>query len=290
MDEGNRSLVKTVRCLLGIFFYYKTESRVFMDFFTSDHVRIHYTDTGDKTKPVIVGIPGLGSYSSLWQETIAIFENYRFIMMDPRNQGQSERTFKGQRMGRHAADLAELLDKLDLHEVIGIGNSMGAATLWAYLDQYGKGRMKCMIDLDQSPKMVNDETWKYGFQDLTWDNFLANLKLPLGNAFFNQISPEVFAKAKAESKQFPYELEANYAFLIDHAAKDWRDVLLDPPVPMLLIAGKNSPYFDPGFLDAVKAINPALQTKVIPNCGHIIQAEQPQKLYKTVQEFLNNLK
>lgn len=97
-----------------------------MKFKTNDDVILHYTDTGDEDKPALIGIPGIGGSCQMWQDLIALFKNdYRFIMLDPRNQGQSERTYRGQRISRHAVDLEELLVKLNLHDVVAIGNSMG---------------------------------------------------------------------------------------------------------------------------------------------------------------------
>lgn len=258
-----------------------------MDFITSDHVKLHYTDTGTDKKQVILGIPGIGGSSQMWLNTIDLFkDDFRFIMLDPRNQGQSQRTYKGQRISRHAADLAELMNKLDLHNVIGIGNSMGAANFWAYLDQYGSGRLAAMVDLDQSPKMIADETWKYGFNDLTWSNYPSYLKLPFGKATFAHIDNNLFQAAKNEQCQYPYDPDENYKCLIDHAVQDWRDLILTLPVPMLILAGQNSPYFDCHFTQAVKEINDQVETKVIANCGHLIQAEQPLAMHDAIMSFL----
>ena len=60
-----------------------------MKFKTNDDVILHYTDTGDEDKPALIGIPGIGGSCQMWQDLIALFKNdYRFIMLDPRNQGQ----------------------------------------------------------------------------------------------------------------------------------------------------------------------------------------------------------
>lgn len=262
-----------------------------MHFMTSDGVKLHYTDTGTDKKLVILGIPGIGGSSMLWRQAVDLFkEHFRFLMLDPRNQGQSERTYKGQRISRHAADVEELLSYLDLKNVIAIGNSMGAANLWAYLAQYGQGRLAAVIDLDQSPKMIADHSWKYGFKDLKWTNYPAYLKLPFGPANYGHIDEQMFQAAKRERQQFPYDPAANFKCLVDHAEQDWRDILLDLPVPMLILAGQNSPYFDPHFVSAAKQINPAIKTQVIANCGHLIQAEQPAAMHKCVISFLKQEK
>ena len=262
-----------------------------MEFKTNDNVTLHYSDTGEKDKPTIVGIPGIGGSSQMWPKLIKLFnDQYRFIMLDPRNQGQSERTYRGQRISRHAADLEELLVKLDLNDVIAIGNSMGAANIWAYLSIYGKGRLKAMIDLDQSPKMIADKNWKYGFKDLDWDNYPEMLKFDFGKAFYRHIDDEMFNSAKREYQDFPYDSEKNYKCLVDHAEQDWRDIIMDTPVPMLVIAGAKSPFFNPEFTKAVKFLNDHVKTAIIPECGHLPQAEQPEKTYEIIADFLKNLK
>lgn len=262
-----------------------------MKFKTNDNVILHYTDTGEDDKPVMLGIPGIGGSIEMWQDLIQLFnDKYRFVMLDPRNQGQSERTYRGQRISRHAVDLKELMDRLNLQNVVAIGNSMGAANIWAYLSLYGKGRIKAMIDLDQSPKMIADKGWKYGFKDLNWDNYPEMLKLDFGKAFYHHIDEKMFEAAKKEYKEFPYDPAENYNCLVEHAEQDWRDMIMDTPVPMLVIAGEKSPYFNPEFTKAVKYLNENIQTAIIPECGHLPQAERPDEVYKIISDFLKNLK
>ncbi|WEV36159.1 alpha/beta hydrolase [Lactobacillus sp. ESL0677] len=260
-----------------------------MDFTTNDGIRLHYYDTNE-AKPVIVAIPGIGGSSQMWLEVMELFkDDFRFIILDPRNQGRSQRTYKGQRISRHAKDLAELFQKLDLHDVIAIGNSMGAATLWSYLSLYGSSRLRAIVDLDQPPKMIHDQTWQYGFKELSWNNYPQYLKIDFGNAFYTHIDDQMFTKAKQEAKEYPYCAEDNYLCLIDHAEQDWRDVLMDMTMPMLVLAGKNSPFFDYHFAFAMQKLNSRIKIQVIKNCGHLIQAEQPLAMYQAIINFLKDV-
>lgn len=257
------------------------------DFITNDGVRIHYYDTETAQMPILA-IPGIGGSARLWEKAVKLFStNFRFIIIDPRNQGKSARTYKGQRISRHAADLNELIQKLDLKEIIGIGNSMGAANFWAYISIYGEKRLKAIVDLDQPPKMIKDETWQYGYQDLTWENYPNYLKADFGTGIVAHVDDTMFSKAKKEAQSFPYHPEDNLLCRIDHAEQDWRDVLIELTTPMLVLAGKNSPFFDYHFAKAVAELNPLITAKVISNCGHIIQAEQPKQMYDAVIDFLN---
>ena len=256
---------------------------------TNDGIRIAYYDTEESKQPILA-VPGIGSTAILWEEVAKLFaSDYRFIVIDPRNQGRSQRTFKGQRISRHAADLEELITKLNLKNIIAIGNSMGAANIWAYVSLFGYDRLHAIIDLDQPPKMIRDSSWEYGFKDLTWQNYPDYLKINFGNGNFTHINDEMFKKAKAESEKFRYFAEENYLCRIEHAMQDWRDVLIDLKIPMLVLAGQNSPFFDYHFAFAMEKLNQTISAKIIKNCGHLIQAEQPLSMYKEVMNFLKRI-
>lgn len=256
---------------------------------TNDGIRIAYYDTEESKQPILA-VPGIGSTAILWEEVAKLFaSDYRFIVIDPRNQGRSQRTFKGQRISRHAADLEELITKLNLKNIIAIGNSMGAANIWAYVSLFGYNRLQAIIDLDQPPKMIRDSSWEYGFKDLTWQNYPDYLKINFGNGNFTHINDEMFKKAKADSGKFRYFAEENYLCRIEHAMQDWRDVLIDLKIPMLVLAGQNSPFFDYHFAFAMEKLNQMISAKIIKNCGHLIQAEQPLSMYKEVMNFLKRI-
>lgn len=263
-----------------------------MFFRTNDSVKINYTDTGEEDRQVIVCLPGIGASHHLWDEAVRLLNksNYRVIVMDPRNQGLSERTYKGQRISRHGMDLNELFDHLKLDKVIVIGNSMGAAIMWSYLSLFGSQRLVAGVDLDQSPKMVSDETWRYGFKDLDWNNYPDMLRLDLGRATYKRIDTEMRDLAKAEYKEYPYIPEDNFDLLRDHAEQDWRSLFIDLKIPLLFLSGENSPYFNSNFASVAADMNERFSYQVIPDCGHVIQAEQPQLMVDNVINFLKNIK
>ena len=257
-----------------------------MKFTTSDKVNLFYTDTGEG-RPIVC-LPGIGASHWLWQPlTVLLKKEFRVIVLDPRNQGLSDRTYKGQRISRHALDLAEFLEALQIKDAIAIGNSMGAGTLFAYLSLFGSKRLSAIVDLDQSPKMISDTTWPYGFKELTWSNFPDYMKLDMGPATVAPLDFEVKAKARLEYQKIPYDPDQNYDFLIDHSFQDWRDVILDAKLPILFVAGGKSPYFNPKFASVAAQLNDHAESCMIPDCGHVIQLEKPKKLKEVLLTFLN---
>lgn len=257
-----------------------------MEFITQDGVRLAYTDQGHG-QPVVI-LTGIGGFKEIWQRqvTALLTAGYRVINLDCRNQGQSAHTTKGLRISRHAQDLAELIQQLELKQVILMGNSMGAATIFAYVSLYGTANVARVIDVDQSPQMINTATWPYGFKALSWDNFYTYLQKPFGKSTFKRIDSQVYQQIQPLQKTFPYDAKLNFPFLVDHALQNWRDVLPQLSCPILFIVGANSPYFNPAFAPVAADLTRQGQVQVIEQSGHIVMAEQPEKFNQALLAFL----
>lgn len=260
-----------------------------LKFRTSDNITLHYDDFG--TGQPIVMLTGIGGSRMIWQCQIQFLlkHGYRVINIDARNQGESEHTIKGRRIARHATDVYELLQQLQIKRCIMLGNSMGASTIFAFLSLFKKPEVLGVIDIDQSPKMISDDTWPWGFKTLSWQNFPELLTLPLGRATVTQIDNTILEQVKTVEKKYPYDVALNHLFLIDHAVQDWRDVLLNMQAPLLIVAGAESPYFKTDFAKASAALAPKGEAKIIKHAGHIVMAEQPDQFNAVLLDFLQRV-
>lgn len=256
---------------------------------TEDNVRLEYTDRGQGV-PILL-LAGLGSYKELWHPTERFLLNmgFRVICIDERNQGSSEHTVLGRRMSRHGKDLAEVLDALKLDHFIAIGNSMGVATIFSYISLFGDSKLSGFVDIDQSPKMVNDENWQLGYKGLTWSEFPEILRLPMAKANIVQIDDETRDLVQNARLKHPYDAELNYPLRLDHNAQDWRDVLGTMKVPFLAIAGAKSPYFNPDFAKISSEIALNGEYEIVEDAGHLVMAEQPERFNQILGEFLNQI-
>ena len=84
---------------------------------------------------------------------------YRVFAFDRRSHGEVETPVFGQRMARHGRDIGELLEHLGLNDATLVGASMGGNAIWAYIDQFGPDRVKAIVIVDQTPKMLNSPDW-----------------------------------------------------------------------------------------------------------------------------------
>ena len=106
----------------------------------SADIKIHYEDHG--VGPPVVLIHGYPLSGRAWDKQVpALLEaGYRVITYDRRGFGQSSQPVTGYDYDTFAADLAALLDHLDLHDAVLVGHSMGTGEVTRYLASYGSAR------------------------------------------------------------------------------------------------------------------------------------------------------
>jgi non-heme chloroperoxidase len=107
----------------------------------SSDIEIHYEDHG-AGQPVVL-IHGYPLSGRGWDKQVpALLEaGYRVITYDRRGFGQSSQPVTGYDYDTFAADLATLLDYLDLHDAVLVGHSMGTGEVTRYLGTRGSARV-----------------------------------------------------------------------------------------------------------------------------------------------------
>ena len=118
-------------------------------FTTSDHVKLHFLEAGQGL--ALVFIPGWLLPAEIWKAQLeGLSEDYHVIALDPRSQGQSDMTPKGDDPVDQAKDIQELLDHLQLTSVVLVGWSHGGFQVLAYLGQYGTDRLYAAVLVDSA--------------------------------------------------------------------------------------------------------------------------------------------
>jgi microsomal epoxide hydrolase len=118
------------------------------DFFTtSDGVKLHYLESG--AGPTILFVPGWTMPAWIWQPQIDYFSrSYHVVAIDPRSQGESEKTPDGNYPGRRAQDYKELIEHLGGSPVVLVGWSLAVSESLTYVDMFGTGRLKGLVLVD----------------------------------------------------------------------------------------------------------------------------------------------
>lgn len=271
-------------------------------FVTDDAVSLNYIDEG--TGPVIVLIAGFCAPATSWalQQGALVDAGYRVLSLDRRGHGDSQAHGRGDdpeygaTMARHGQDVENFLTSLDIDDAVLCGGSMGASTMWSYIEQYGTGRVQAAVSVDQTPKMINDPTWTNGFYGLTDDNkdtFFADGVPDTGKGLPKRktllAAGKLVARLKAIPKIASSDTPAMKALLHDHSIQDWRETIARTDVPVLMVAGRDSQYWPCAHAADSVAGNPHGHSVVIDKCGHATNMDRPEQFNAAVLNFLRRL-
>ena len=139
-------------------------------------ITLSYEDTGGDGRPVVL-IHGWPLSGASWSEQVPALTDagYRVIVYDRRGFGASEKPESGYDYETLAADLAGMLESLDLRDAVLVGFSMGGGEVARYLANYGEDRVGAgvfagavppyLLRSDDNPEGGLDDDGVRGMQD-----------------------------------------------------------------------------------------------------------------------------
>lgn len=113
---------------------------------SAGRVRLHIDDTGGDGRPVVL-IHGWPLSAASWKAQVGPLRSagYRVVAYDRRGFGRSEKPPGGFDYDTLAADLAGLIEDLDLHDATLVGFSMGGGEVARYVANHGEGRLHSVV-------------------------------------------------------------------------------------------------------------------------------------------------
>lgn len=121
---------------------------------TRDGVEIFYKDWGSG-QPIVFH-HGWPLSADDWDAQLLYFvqKGFRVIAHDRRGHGRSSQVASGHDMDHYAADVAQLVDHLDLRDAIHVGHSTGGGEAARYVARHGNGRVAKLVLISAVPPLM----------------------------------------------------------------------------------------------------------------------------------------
>ncbi len=220
----------------------------------------------------------------------------RAIAMDFRGHGRSAMTPSGHTVHHYALDLHDFIHQLGLKDPVLVGWSMGAMVVWEYVKQFGDRNIKgaaiveqgaCDFRYDDHPEgPISLEVLREWMQLIQTDRNSVSETL-IGMMLHQQPQPQDFDWMIAELTQAPESIAS--AIFFDQALRDFRDVVMDFPVPTIICWGA-----DESMLSIESGRKLARQAKraefvLFENSNHMPHIEEPEKFNEVISKFVHSL-
>lgn len=261
------------------------------------HGADHYYEEAGAGPPIVCLHGVMHSLRFYEAQLSGLSENHHVIAVDFRGHGRSEKTDLGHTVAQYARDIHAFLEGLALEDVVLVGWSMGALVSWDYVDQFGSDRIRGIVDIDMEASRFQWADYEYGLTDL--EGLMETLDAAQNDpmSLIERMTEQVFKDPSAETKTLQFDEISRTpppirsAILFDTLTRDYRDVIRELPVPMVVCAGADEETTR-GTVEAVRNVvdlAPDSRFELFEDSGHGPQFEEPERFNRVVEEFVNSL-
>ena len=269
---------------------------------TKDGTEIFYKDWG-KGDPIVFhhGWPLSGDD---WDNQMLYFlhKGYRVIAHDRRGHGRSSQTSGGHDMAHYAADVAAMVEKLDLQGAVHIGHSTGGGEATAYVARAEKGRVGKMVLINAVPPvMVKKDSNPEGLPLEVFDGFRAALADNRAQLYLDIASGPFYGFNRPGAKISEGAIRnwwrqgmmgaanAGYDCIKAFSETDFTEDLKKIEVPVLVMCGDDDqivPYKDAGVKSVKLVKNGTL--KIYPGFPHGMMTTHPDVINPDLLAFIQS--
>ncbi|WIM93762.1 alpha/beta hydrolase [Actinoplanes oblitus] len=269
---------------------------------TSDGTNIYVKDWG-AGRPVVLshGWP-LNADSWEAQQLFLAQHGYRVIAHDRRGHGRSDQTWHGNEMDTYAADLAAVIETLDLRDITLVGFSTGGGEIARYIGNHGTARVaQAVLVSAVPPLMLRTDDNPGGLPISVFDGIRAGsladrsqlYKDFAAGPFFGANRPGATVSQGMRDAFWLQGMTAGhhntYECVAAFSATDFRGDLAKFDVPTLVIHGDDDQVvpFEVGG-KASAALVEGAELKVYPGAPHGITDTHKEQLSRDLLAFLNS--
>ncbi|MEV7440733.1 alpha/beta fold hydrolase [Streptomyces sp. NPDC091204] len=258
-------------------------------------VTLVFEDLGPRAGAPVILIHGHPFNRTMWAPQTAALTaaGYRVITPDLRGYGESPVVPGKAVLADLADDLASLLARLGIEQVVVGGVSMGGQIAMELRLRH-PGVVRALVLSDTSPVPETDEGAKLRRE--TAERLIAEGMRPYAEEVMDKMlapynvtgMPE--AAARVSAMMCATDPQGAAAALRGRAERpDYRPVLAGTAEPCLVLVGADDVYTPVAEAEALHALLPNAVLTVIEGAGHLPGVEQPEAFNRALLEFLAGL-
>ncbi|WP_161789921.1 alpha/beta fold hydrolase [Streptacidiphilus neutrinimicus] len=245
-------------------------------------------------------VPGLGMTSGCFAPVVAALgPEYDVVTVDLRGHGASPEPPPGWTVEDAAADLAQVVERLDLRDVTLVGWSLGATVAYNYLEQHGTDRVSRLVSVEMSPYLLREDGWEhaaFGGLDAVgalqatrqqWTDPQGYLTAVTENCFASGSEPEPGVLRELLTESLPTSRLALLALWSGVLGQDWRERISGLALPTLLLHGAKSRIFPTEVGKWLLTALPDARLEMFPDSGHAPFLEEPDRFVRVLRDFVD---
>jgi 3-oxoadipate enol-lactonase len=250
-------------------------------------VDLVHTLNGPPGAPVVVLSNSLGTTWEMWApEVPALSTSFRVLRYNTRGHGGAAAPSGPYAIADLAADLIDLLDRLEIERASICGVSIGGMTgMW--LGAHAPERVEKLVLCATSASMAPPEPWRERaalVREQGVEPVLdATIERWFTPAFVTKDPPEV-ARTRASFLDTDPEAYASCCEAI--AGMDLRDDIRAIRAPALVISGADDPAAPPEAGQLIADRIPEAKFEVVPNARHLVALERPEVVTPLILDHL----
>src|SRR5215213_4239439 len=260
-----------------------------MTFARINNINLAYTDSG-AGRPIVL-IHGYPFNRSLWIEQISALSNsYRIIAPDLRGFGDSDASQDPSTMDRLAADVAALMDHLEIARATIGGLSMGGYVALAFYKQFSS-RVRALILADTRASGDTEEAKQTRAQQA--EKALSEGMAGIADAMLPKLlTPETVSKRpeivkRVRDMMLKVKPEGAAAALHGMAQRDDQTQLLSQiSSPALILVGADDAITPVADSEKMHHAIKGSRLSVLENAGHVSNLERTEEFNEALLEFL----
>lgn len=252
---------------------------------SSDGVKIVFDNKGEG-EPALIFVHGWSNNKSIWKEQLPIFsKKYKTIAVDLAGFGESGSNRNNWTIENFGNDVTAIINKLNLNEVVLIGFSMGVpVVIEAAKNSPDKIIGLVIVDAYQNIEMKIPDEMIGKIVSSLMDVVTNPTKEKMIKGGFIKKNPDkgyelILSMLKNTSKEG--WSESAKSTLLWHN-KNNPTVFSDIKIPIIAINSDRKPLNTEVF----KKYIPSFEAYIIPNTGHIVFYEEPEKFNSLLEDAI----